>query len=444
MLKYISVNYSARRRRLEVTLLPFDTPKNVEELIIYEVFARAYGSFEKVGEDLDRIKSLGVDVVWFMPIHPTGTVNRKGKLGSPYAIRDYRAIDSNIGTENDFKKLVKEIHSKGMKVMMDVVFNHMATDSVLSMRHPDWFIKDGDGNPTRKVDDWSDIIDFNFTNYDLVSYLVETLGFWIEEFDIDGFRCDVAGLVPITFWNRARSELSRLKDLIWLSESKEPYLYQAFDVTYDYDSFDILRSYFNGKASLSDYTMHFEYQKKAFDGYTKLRFLENHDQERIASRVPAEKLRAWTAFLAVQKGALLLYNGQEFALDEKPDIFDEFHLDFSKGDEEFQSFVIELMNLRKRMKAINHGTFDILKNDAHDTTVAVLRRLKNDFLLYIGNLNGKSEKVTVEFGKHLSDRYIHAYDHVKKRPKTFYIDEKGKAAFEVDDYIMLSSVIFDG
>ncbi len=420
--------------------MALDTVENLEDVVIYEVFARAYGGFRKVEEDLPRIKSMGVNTVWFMPIHPTGTLNRKGTLGSPYAIKDYRAIDGKLGSEQDFKHLVKSAHEIGMKVIMDVVFNHMAVDNVLIADHPEWFLHDEKG-PTRKVADWVDVVDFDFSNYDLVKYLIETLKYWVKEYDVDGFRCDVAGLIPITFWNRARAELSDLKKLLWISESKEPHMYQAFDLTYDYDSYDILRAHFEGRAKLSDYANHFEYQKQAFDGNVKLRFLENHDQERIASRVVHEKLKAWTTFLTVQRGALLFYNGQEFALEEKPDIFNEYELNFSNGDGHFYEFFSFLLNLRARMPVMRYGEMYVLRNDDSENTVSILRTMKNYMLLYVGNLEGKPKMVSVDFAKQIEDRRIHAFDHVKKQPFTFKI-KNGKAEFEVEDFLLLSSVLW--
>lgn len=418
--------------------MALNTSKNIERYVIYEVFTRAYGGFSSVERDLERIKKLGVDVVWFMPIHPTGVKNRKGTLGSPYAIKDYRSLDPSLGTDQDFKHLVKAIHDLGMKAMMDVVFNHMAADSVLASDHPEWFMRDKDGDPTRKVPDWSDIIDFDFSNSELSIYLIDTLKFWVKEYDIDGFRCDVAGLVPIAFWNRARSELSDLKDLIWLSESKDPYLYQAFDITYDYDSYDILKDHFNGKVPLSNYTANFEYQKQIFDDHIKLRFLENHDQERIASYVP-NKVRAWTALLFMQKGATLLYNGQEFAVKERPDIFNEFHFDFSKGDADFQTFVKELIELKKSTSSLLSGKMNILKNDHMTSSISILRRLDGTLTVYVGNLESQNEKITVNFDGFFSNTYIHAFDHVKKEPYTFYVDKNGNSVFEVEDYIILSA-----
>ena len=196
-----------------------DTPDFFKNLVIYEIFARAYTkddgkAFAEIKKDLERLKELGVNAVWFMPIHPTGEKNRKGTLGSPYSIRDYYAIDPALGTAGDFRDLVKRAHELNMLVIMDMVLNHTSTDSVLAREHPDFFIQK-DGHPYRKVDAWTDIYDLNYDNGQLVDYIIAMMKYWVSEFDIDGFRCDVAGLVPINFWVKARSDLNGIKRITW-------------------------------------------------------------------------------------------------------------------------------------------------------------------------------------------------------------------------------------
>jgi glycosidase len=161
---------------------------------IYSIFVRNYsedGTFARVQDDLGRIKSLGAEIIWLMPIHPIGTVARKGALGSPYAISDYRGINPDYGTLEDFRRLVQRAHELGLKVMIDVVYNHTSPDSLLFAQHPDWFYRNADGSPGNRIGDWSDIIDLDFSNSDLREYLIESLKYWLEQ-GVDGFRCDVA------------------------------------------------------------------------------------------------------------------------------------------------------------------------------------------------------------------------------------------------------------
>ncbi len=201
-----------------------NTPKTLRNQIMYQIFVRNYsdeGTFAQVEKDLDRIKALGADIVWFMPIHPIGKEKRKGSLGSPYAISDYRAVNPEFGTLDDFKQLVDAIHERNMKCIIDVVYNHTSPDSILSKEHPEWFYHKPDGSFGNRVGDWTDIIDLDYSNRELWDYQIETLVQWAEI--VDGFRCDVAPLVPIAFWEQARDAVAAVRpDAIWLSESVEP------------------------------------------------------------------------------------------------------------------------------------------------------------------------------------------------------------------------------
>ncbi len=230
-----------------------DTPSSFRNLVIYEIYVRnhgAKGAFSDVEKDLPRLHTLGVDVLWFMPIHPIGVVNKKGKLGCPYSVRDYRNINPEYGTKKDFTRLIDLAHAQGMKVMIDVVYNHTSHDSVLVKEHPEYFYQDGDGHPITTEPDWTDVIDLKHSNTNLSAYLIESLQGWVE-LGVDGFRCDVASFVPQKFWLQARSRLAKIKPgLIWLAESvhassvgtrrsdglptlSDGELYAAFDMTYD-------------------------------------------------------------------------------------------------------------------------------------------------------------------------------------------------------------------
>jgi glycosidase len=190
-----------------------DTPKNFNNLVIYEIYVRNHGNhgtFADVEADLERIQSMGVDVVWFMPIHPIGLINKKGSIGCPYSISNYREVNPEYGTKDDFSKLIEKAHALGMKVMIDVVYNHTAHDSDLVYDHPDWFHQDENGRPITTVPEWSDVIDLKHPNPALSEYLIETLQQWAI-FGVDGFRCDVASLLPQDFWIAARKAVEQVK-----------------------------------------------------------------------------------------------------------------------------------------------------------------------------------------------------------------------------------------
>lgn len=321
-----------------------DTRKSLRNQVMYSVFVRQYskeGNFEALRKDLNRIQSLGTDIIWLMPIHPIGIKNRKGTAGSPYAIRDYRAVNPEYGTLDDFKRLVSDIHSLNMKCIIDVVYNHTSPDSVLSSEHPEWFYHKGNGEFGNKIGDWTDIIDLDYSKLPLWDYQIETLKQWAAI--VDGFRCDVAPLVPLAFWLRARREVAAVNpDCIWLSETVEPdfiyanrlhkipclsdsEIYQAFDITYEYDIYFDFTAYITGKGSLSAYAAQINRQEIIYpDNYVKLRLLENHDRMRAASLISdKDALCSWTAFLYFQKGMTLIYNGQEFGNTIRPDLFDK-------------------------------------------------------------------------------------------------------------------------
>lgn len=331
--------------------MAFDTDKKLRNQVMYSVFVRNYsqeGTFEGVRNDLQRIKNLGVDIIWLMPIHPLGKKARKGTLGSPYAIKNYREVNPEFGTFDDLKRLVADIHNLGMKCIIDVVYNHTSPDSWLSVNHPEWFYHKEDGSFGNRVGDWTDIIDLDYSNRDLWDYQIDTLKMWAEI--VDGFRCDVASLVPLEFWQRARAEVAKVRDnCIWLSESIEhgfiryirsqgmtalsdSEIYQAFDIAYDYDTAGEFVDCLLGKISLEDYAKVLNLQETIYpDNYVKLRFLENHDRPR-AHQLIADKneLKVWTAFMYFQKGMPLVYNGQEVGEKHLPSLFDKDTVDWEK------------------------------------------------------------------------------------------------------------------
>jgi len=329
-----------------------NTPKNARNQVIYSVFVRNHtpeGTFEALRRDLERIRSLGADMIWLLPIHPIGRKDRKGTLGSPYAISDYRAVNPEYGTLEDFRRLVDDIHRLGMKCIIDVVYNHTSPDSRLAAEHPDWFFHKADGSLGNRFGDWSDVADLDYTHPELWDYQIETLKYWASM--VDGFRCDVAPLVPLDFWLRAREEVEAVRPgCFWLCESVEPgfisaararqlpalsdaELFQAFDAAYEYDVYRLFTGYLEGRIPLSEYAGRLNQQEVIYpDNYVKLRFLENHDQPRAAFLIPGETaLDNWTAFLYFQKGITLLYGGQERSCAHLPGLFGKDPIDWSSG-----------------------------------------------------------------------------------------------------------------
>lgn len=355
----------------------------LRSMVMYSVYVRNHteeGSFNGVTKDLDRIKGLGADIIWLMPIHPIGQTNKKGKLGCPYSIEDYRKVNPEYGTLEDFKNLIKETHLRGMKLIIDVVYNHTSHNSVLLKEHPEFFYRKADGSTGNKVGDWSDIIDLDYNNKELWNYQIETLKYWIS-LGVDGFRCDVGSLIPVEFWLEAREEVKKLKaDAIWLCESVDPgfvlYLrengvlchsdseiYEAFDITYEYDTYRTFTGYLEGKFTLEQYIEKKREQEYIFpENYVKLRFVENHDNPRSAYLLPEEvDLKNWTAFSFFEKGMALVYAGQETRDNNLPSLFDKDIVNWDK-DKNYVNFIKKLISIKKK-EIFSYGKYTILKSE---------------------------------------------------------------------------------
>lgn len=362
---------------------PQPHPGNLANLVIYEVFVRnhgPHGTFADVDADLERIQALGTDILWFMPIHPIGADARKGTQGSPYSIADYRAVNPAYGTIEDFGRLVDRIHALSMRVMIDVVYNHTAHDSRLVADHPDFFHQDAAGRPVTTVPDWSDVIDLRYGDQALTDELISTLEGWVD-LGVDGFRCDVASLVPAEFWRQATERIkARRPGVIWLAENiyaawigwrraqglsawTDSELYAAgFDLTYDYDIWPIFQAAVRGDVPVARYLEMIRFQSCIYPtDHVKMRCVENHDQPRIQWLAPdPERARAWTAFAAFQPGAFLIHAGQESGSDHVPSLFDHDPVDWAGYP--LQGF-LERLGALKKQPALVGGAFHILADE---------------------------------------------------------------------------------
>ena len=321
-----------------------DTNIQLRQDVIYSVYVRSHtaeGTFRSIIPDLDRIRALGTDIIWFMPIHPIGVQGKKGSLGCPYANRDYRTVNPEYGTMEDFQALVEEIHKRDMKCIIDVVYNHTSPDSTLTKEHPEFFYRRPDGSFGNHIGDWTDVVDLDYSVPALWDYQIESLVMWAKI--VDGFRCDVASFVPVEFWCKAREAVSRVRpDCIWLAEtvhsgfgltarnqgmySANDYeMFSAFDMEYEYDIREVFDKYLRGEIALSHYMDMLNFQECVYpSNYIKMRCLENHDQPRIRSFIKDEAaLINYTAFLYFLKGTTLLYAGQEFENDHQPSLFEQ-------------------------------------------------------------------------------------------------------------------------
>ena len=360
-----------------------ETDISLRSKVIYSIYVRNHskeGNFKGVIKDLDRIKDLGIDIIWLMPIHPIGQTNKKGSLGCPYSIEDFRKINPEYGTIEDFELLIGEAHKREMKVIIDVVYNHTSHNSTLFKEHPEWFYRKENGSTGNKIGEWTDIIDLDYSNSELWDYQIETLKYW-SSLGVDGYRCDVASLIPVDFWKRAREEVKTVNaETIWLSESVDQYflldlrkqgflchsdseIFEAFDISYEYDTYRFFTSYLNGDITLEEYLEKKRTQEYIYpDNYVKLRYVENHDNPRAVFFFEDEAtLKSWTAFSFFEKGTQLIYAGQEVRDDNCPDLFERDLVNWNK-DEKYFDFVKKLITIKGK-EIFSYGNYTILKSN---------------------------------------------------------------------------------
>lgn len=339
------------------TITHSDWSKNA---IIYEVNVRQYtpeGTFKSFEKHLPELKALGVDILWLMPINPIGKLNRKGSLGSYYSVMDYKAVNPEFGTIADFKRLVNKAHSMKMKIIIDWVANHTSWDNVWIKDHKDFFTKDSKGNFVPPVADWTDAIDLNYDNKELRKYMIDAMSFWLKECNIDGFRCDVAAMVPTDFWLEAYPKLSKIKKVFMLAEANENYLHQAFDMTYNWQLKDLMNEIASGKKKAVDLAAFFEKEKKEYnrDDY-RMNFTSNHD-ENSWNGTEFERLgdgaSAFAVLCEVAPGMPLIYTGQEAGMNKRLRFFEKDTVNWKPYP--MRSIYTQLNSLKKSNKALWNG-----------------------------------------------------------------------------------------
>ena len=299
---------------------------------IYEVNIRQYtpeGTFKAFEPHLQRLKNMGIDIIWLMPVHPIGIEKRKGTLGSEYSVKDYYGVNPEYGTLDDLKELVRKIHAMGMHVILDWVANHSAWDNPLTKEHPSWYTKTRDGNfqPTPWYE-WDDVIDFDYNVPDMRKYMTTVMKYWVKEADVDGFRCDVAGFIPVDFWDNVRRELDEIKPVFMLAEWESRDLYKhAFDMTYSWSLWDKMKDATTGNkgiGGLYEYLAH-DVNTVPRDAY-RMTFTENHDKNSWEGNQFSnfgKGIETCMVFCTAVNGMPLIYSGQEAGLDHSLKFFDK-------------------------------------------------------------------------------------------------------------------------
>jgi cyclomaltodextrinase len=382
------------------------SPDWLRSSVVYEIFPRDFsqeGDLNAITARLDELNDLGVNILWLMPIHPIGEKMKKGSVGSPYAVRDFYAINPDYGTTNDFKRLIEEAHKRDMKVIMEIVAGQTAWDSVL-MAHPDFFLQDTNGVIIPPDPAWTDVAGLNYANPDVRQYMIEMMKYWLEDYGVDGFRCDVSPTVPVDFWEAARAELEKINpQIIILADAgaKPALLDKAFDVDSSWALVSTLDTVMSGVVPayfMKDSWEH-TYQQFPKDAL-HLRFSDSHEEIRAFARYGLNGALAAQVLMLTLDGVPLFYNGMEVgdttesadpALFEKMPVF--WH---PSGRPPLRDIYRNLIKLRKQSPALYNGDVVWLENTASGEIISFLRQDEKDQFLVMINLSSRRVAGSVE------------------------------------------------
>ena len=398
----------------------FENAEWTRDAVIYQMNTRQFtkeGTFAAAQRDLPRLAEMGVDIVWLMPIHPIGEQNRKGGMGSPYSVKDYCAINPDLGTEEEFRAFVDEAHQLGLKVILDWVANHSAWDNALVTEHPEYYTRNPEGEmmPPEGTD-WSDVVDFDYSQPGLREYMTGSLAYWVREFDIDGYRADVAGFVPLDFWETARAELDGIKPVFMLAEWETPDLHaRAFDATYGWKWKEAMQKIARGEPNAGAIRGYYAEQATTWprEAY-RMVYTDNHDQnswDGVASEIYGPAYEAAIALSFVGPGIPLIYNGQEADLGKQLAFFEKDEIAWKQG--RYDDLFRRLIALKTEVPALHNGRYGAplvtVPNSASDDVLSFVRGDKGGRVFAVFNLSPRQHEVTFEKARH-EGRYTNALD----------------------------------
>jgi alpha-amylase len=401
-------------------------PDWAKQAVLYEVNIRNFspqGNFAGVTAQLPRLQQMGIDVVWLMPIHPIGVERRKGSLGSPYSVHDFKAVHPDYGTEADLKKLVQKAHELGLKVILDWVPNHTSWDAVWKQQHPEYYTRyNGDftvpinehGQP---IDDWSDICDLDYTNPATRRAMIDAMQYWIKNCDIDGFRCDMAGLVPNDFWAEVRPALDSIKPMYMLAEwQDEPRHFQScFNTNYGWKWKDVTKDIWAGKQTVESLDTLLEHLNDFYPApYHQLYFTQNHDENTWAGTeydLYGASSDAFNVLAFTWQGLPMLYCGQEDGLSQRLAFFERDPIiwrDYARAP-----FFQTLCDLKHNNKALRAGTYGgpirRLEATVPQHIYAFAREKEGHRVLVLLNLSKSPVRTTVKVPASLTGAYANVF-----------------------------------
>lgn len=398
---------------------------------LYQINTRQFtpeGTFDAAQKQLPRLKALGIDIVWLMPIHPIGELNRKGRLGSPYSVRDYYGVNPEFGTAEDLRAFVDAAHELEMHVILDWVANHTAWDNPLVEEHPDWYERDwkGDFRPTPWWD-WSDIIDLDYSKPGLRRWMTEAMKYWVREFQIDGFRCDVAGFVPLDFWENLRAELDAIRSVFLLAEWEARDLHaRAFDATYAWSWYDAMHRIAKGDADVSELFIYYSWNESAYpEGAMRMTHVSNHDAnawEGTQFEAFGDALAPAIVLSVVGDGIPLIYNGQEAGNERRLAFFDRDPIEWR--DHWVGDLYRNLLTLKHENPVLWNAPWGArmvkVPNDAESEVLSFVRGNKRDGVFAVFNLSAEARAVAFRDSLHHG-----AYrDGLSGRPVEFGPDDR--------------------
>jgi glycosidase len=363
--------------------------------VIYEIYPRVFsdrGDFNGVTARLDDLKKLGVNILWLMPINPIGEKDKKGGIGSPYAVRDYYDINRAYGTKADLRRLVAEAHAREMKVITDQVLNHTAWDNKLISEHPEFYKHDANGHISYP-EDWTDVAWLDYSNPKLRSYMIEMLTYWVREFDLDGFRFDVAGKPPTDFWEEARAALEKVKpNVFWLAEGDRPdQQVKAMDADYAWSLHSAMTDVWQGKKPARAIRESWQKQHDRWPkGALHMMISDDHDERRAIARFGEPGALAAQALMFTLDGIPLVYNGMEVgdtAESGAPALFENLKIFWPIAEKrpEFPRFYHRMIGLRKSSEALRRGELEWVSNTSDACVISFLRRAKTEEALVVIN-----------------------------------------------------------
>lgn len=386
-------------------------PSWAKNAVIYEVNIRQYtaeGTINAFQEHLPRLRDMGIDVLWLMPIFPISVVKRKGSMGSYYAVSDYKAINPQIGNSKDFKKLVEETHRLGMKIILDWVPNHTGWDHHWIVEHPEYYTKDKNGNITDPMDGsgksmgWDDVADLNFSNLAMQADMIGDMKYWVEKFDIDGFRQDMALLIPMEFWTEANKQLRSIKnDLFLLAESELPEHVNSgsFHAIYSWSLHYILNEIAVGRQSIKDIDHWYATVKSRLHQGSYLLFTSNHDENSWSgSEIErmGEAHKAFAVLVNTMDGISLLYSGQEEPMAHRLKFFDKDEVGFRNYA--YAPFYTKLHKLKHENPALWNNEYggQLTRILPHDYIYAFRRENGPNRVTVLINLSKQRQEITLD------------------------------------------------